>query len=258
MHTIKESKIFQNKNITISHSVDVELIIVNWNHNRPLSMDVFKKEMLHFKNEFMKHRPKSVIWLQEEFASEITPETHLWVEENINKVCLESGLKKVAFVVGEDVMAHLSVFNFFEEVESVIRPKHFAGLQEAIDWILNRDDIPPNDIDKIDIKYLGKTKNGKSQYTIETAAQNTESTLKSFTQILKEHSFLKENAEKFYSLTQREREVFRMYASGKGFKDIATKLFLSEFTVRTHWRNAKKKLGIKSLSDISNYKNSFL
>jgi DNA-binding NarL/FixJ family response regulator len=59
-------------------------------------------------------------------------------------------------------------------------------------------------------------------------------------------------------LTKREKEIFQLSACGASIKTIAAELFLSELTIRTHWRNTKKKLGIKNLSDITDYKNSFL
>jgi DNA-binding CsgD family transcriptional regulator len=260
MRTGQEITIYNSQHLNIQFDKEYRLFIQEWNHNDPMEMEVFKNELLQFKSVFEKYRPTSVLWLQEGFTSDIPQETHLWIEKNINEDCLSWGLKKCAFVVGKDVMAHLSVFNFFEETISCIAPKHFAGKQEAVNWILNGDAAKsiPIDVTDIEISFLGKTAEGKSQYSIETSTENTEATLKSFKHILKENAFLKENAARFYSLTEREKEVFKLYANGSVFKDIAETLFLSEFTVRTHWRNAKKKLAIKTHSDISDYKNSFL
>ncbi len=222
-------------------------------------MDEFKAEMLTFKNLFTKYLPKNIMWLQEGFTTEISLETHLWTEEVINKYCLSKGLQKVAFVVGSDIITHLGLIDFFEET-SIITPKHFANKEEALHWILDiKSDYPsPVDPNSLEISYLGVTKQGKSQFIIETDTKNTESTLRSFKHIISENAFLKTNAARFFSLTPREKEVFQLYANGTSFKEISDELFLSEFTIRTHWRNAKKKLEIKSLSDISDYKNSFL
>ncbi len=258
MDTLRESIIHKDKHFTVKHDANVGLFLANWNHNSPLFMETFKEQLLIMKDLIIQHKPSSVIWLQEGFTTEVTLDTHIWVEENVNKVCVSIGLKKVAFVVGKDVMAHLNVFNFFEDMETSIQPKHFAGLQEALNWVLEKEKFAPLDADDIQINFLGKTNEGKSHFSIETSTQNTEATLKSFKYIIRENTFLKDHAEKFYSLTQREKEVFELHANGIGFKEIAEKLFLSEFTVRTHWRNTKKKLAIKSLMDISNYKNCFL
>jgi DNA-binding CsgD family transcriptional regulator len=44
------------------------------------------------------------------------------------------------------------------------------------------------------------------------------------------------------TLSPREREVLSMLAGGQTIAEIATELYLSPFTVRTHVRNAKDKL----------------
>ncbi len=47
-------------------------------------------------------------------------------------------------------------------------------------------------------------------------------------------------------LTRRELEVLRMLAAGEGTEKIATTLFISVATVRTHIRNILRKLGVHS------------
>lgn len=260
MPVTPETTVYQSENLTVVYDPRFSLFVQSWNHNEPLSMEVFQAEMLAFRDQYEFYKPKNTLWLQEGFTTVISPDIHQWVEKEINEPCLAFGNEKVAFVVGKDVMAHLNVFNYFEEEESCVHPKHFACKEEAMDWILGKsqDRSESEKDDEIEITFLGKTKDGKSKYSIVVPTQDTESTLKSFTHILRENAFLKTNGERYFSLTQREKEVFQMYGSGDSFKEIADKLFLSEFTVRTHWRNTKKKLKIKSLSDISDYKNTFL
>jgi DNA-binding CsgD family transcriptional regulator len=260
MQTNRETTVYTSKHLTIEFDLENSLFIAFWNHSEKISTEDFKDEMLGFKNTFIDYLPSKVIWQQEGFTTDVDPETYLWTEENVNQYCMSNGLEKVAFVVGKDVMVYLEMINTLDNYKSCLLPKHFAGKQEAINWILDikTDEDFTLNTDDIDIRYLGKTKEGKSQFTIETHTSNTESTLKTFNQIIRENAFLKENAVRFGSLTHREKEVFNLYANGAGFKDIGETLFLSEFTVRTHWRNAKKKLSIKTLSDIADYKNSFL
>jgi DNA-binding CsgD family transcriptional regulator len=47
-------------------------------------------------------------------------------------------------------------------------------------------------------------------------------------------------------LTPREREIFALLAEGLNAQRVAERLVLSPFTVRTHIRNAKDKLGAKT------------
>ena len=49
-------------------------------------------------------------------------------------------------------------------------------------------------------------------------------------------------------LTKREREVFELLITNLTTKDIATKLKISEKTVRNHISNVMQKLGVKGRS----------
>ncbi|WP_139653653.1 response regulator transcription factor [Raoultibacter phocaeensis] len=51
-------------------------------------------------------------------------------------------------------------------------------------------------------------------------------------------------------LTEREREILVLIASGKQRRAIAQELYISEDTVKTHTRNIYRKLGVHSRSDI--------
>jgi DNA-binding CsgD family transcriptional regulator len=56
-----------------------------------------------------------------------------------------------------------------------------------------------------------------------------------------------------HGLTQREREVLRMMASGKSNQDIADALFVSPGTVKVHVTHILAKLGVKSRSAATDY-----
>ena len=53
-------------------------------------------------------------------------------------------------------------------------------------------------------------------------------------------------------LTQREKEILDLLALGYRYKEIATKLFLSVETVRTHIRNIYEKLQVQSRTEALN------
>ena len=59
----------------------------------------------------------------------------------------------------------------------------------------------------------------------------------------------KENIEKLASLTNRQREVLRLFCNGFAYKEIAEQLFISENTVKTHMGNIYIKLGLDLLPD---------
>ena len=55
------------------------------------------------------------------------------------------------------------------------------------------------------------------------------------------------------TLTERETEVTTLIAKGHTNKEIGKKLHLSHHTVHTHRRNILKKLGVKSVSELTVY-----
>jgi len=55
------------------------------------------------------------------------------------------------------------------------------------------------------------------------------------------------------TLTERERDVATLIASGLSTKQIAAALFLSPKTVETHRTNLKRKLGLLSVADVVRY-----
>lgn len=49
-------------------------------------------------------------------------------------------------------------------------------------------------------------------------------------------------------LSRREREIIRLIGEGKGNKEIADALFLSELTIKTHRKNVYHKLGVNNVA----------
>lgn len=75
--------------------------------------------------------------------------------------------------------------------------------------------------------------------------------------LLEENNFLRENQNIFLSLTRREREVLRLLALGNGSNRIASELYISVKTVKTHRKNLRKKLNAQSTYDITRFAQAF-
>jgi DNA-binding NarL/FixJ family response regulator len=60
-----------------------------------------------------------------------------------------------------------------------------------------------------------------------------------------------DSTDPYDSLSQREREVFRLLAEGKGIKEIANELFISPKTVESHKYNIMEKLQAASVVDLT-------
>lgn len=75
--------------------------------------------------------------------------------------------------------------------------------------------------------------------------------------LLAENEFFRENLHKFLALGNRSKEVLRLVALGKSSGEIAQELKISVETVHTHRKNIKKKLGISTTYDFTEYAHAY-
>ncbi len=68
--------------------------------------------------------------------------------------------------------------------------------------------------------------------------------------VAKQHALNLKRAKTRYGLSDREIEVVALVAQGLANKEIGSKLFLSEHTVKDHLKNIMKKMDAKSRSEI--------
>ncbi len=71
--------------------------------------------------------------------------------------------------------------------------------------------------------------------------------------VLNKHLYGEEENCEPTSLTQRETEVAQFLAEGLTNKEVAKALHLSPHTVHTHRKNIMKKLGVRSIAELTRY-----
>ncbi len=76
-------------------------------------------------------------------------------------------------------------------------------------------------------------------------------------QFMAEKAFVESNTEKFLSLGERGKEILRLVALGKSSSQIAHELHISIETVSTHRKIIKRKLGIVTSYEFSEYARAF-
>jgi LuxR family transcriptional regulator, quorum-sensing system regulator SdiA len=106
-------------------------------------------------------------------------------------------------------------------------------------------------------KIFDKEENPGEVIIIATPIETLSSTSLRYLKLVDEREFAKQYREKFNLLTNREKEVIRWVAEGKNSKEIAELLFISVLTVEQHRKNIKKKTGIKSISELIRFVQSF-
>jgi DNA-binding NarL/FixJ family response regulator len=73
----------------------------------------------------------------------------------------------------------------------------------------------------------------------------------------KEKKFRIKHLDQFNSLTSKELEIFKLVILGKQSNEIASLLFVETYTVSTHRKHIKQKLGLDSILDIYKYAKCF-
>lgn len=222
----------------------------------PESFERLKEEFLTYTSLYKKFKPQQTLWLQQNFSLTLTREMDDWIEMNVNVPCVKHGNKKVAFVVGKDVLTHLSLINSFEDRESVINPRHFASETEARKW-LDESHNSEKSSSELSILFEGIDKQGNSVIKIKRPAGDIAHTIRSLNHLIKENNFINSNILKYSALTRREKEIMVVFSRGLKHQEAADELYISVETLRTHWRNIKRKLEIKSIADVINYVRAF-
>lgn len=255
---LDESKpmlLYNGPYLTIEHDLSKDRFIQHWKISPENSM-AFKSEMLSYVKLYEELRVAQTLWIQENFTLELDRDTQFWIEEYVNVPCKAFGNKKIAFVVSKDLLAHIKVSDSFKETNSCLIPRHFATRHEAENWL---NDLETNNLFKpaTEVLFEGVDEDGNAIIKMKHAASEIVDTIRLFKSLVEENQFMKDNFKKYASLTEREQEILMLYASGLKHKEIAEKLFVSVFTIQTHWRNIKRKLEIEAFADIIKYVRAF-
>jgi len=206
--------IYNDNYLKIDYSSNYKRFQCFWNHS-PDEIN-FKKSLLVYKSFLKKFHPKQALWIQKNFKFIIGKKLRDWVEANINIYQKKYGIEKFAFVVCRDLLVHLAVLNSFEEVNSVIRPRHFVSKADAIKWLdgakINNDVL---DVLDWEVQFENADENDNVYLRIKQSGQNILETLNMI------------------------------------------KHLISKQTSRTHWKNIKRKLSIKSFNEVTRFINAF-
>jgi DNA-binding CsgD family transcriptional regulator len=75
--------------------------------------------------------------------------------------------------------------------------------------------------------------------------------------LLAENTFFRNNLEKFHGLGERAKEVLRLVALGRSSAEISEELNITVDTVNTHRKIIKRKLGIQTTYEFTEYAHAF-
>ena len=256
-------EIYNGPHLLIKHEEANSRLICSWKSS-PLNDLAYRKELIEHLHIVQNIKPSQVMWLIENLTFKPSDVTKKWVDENISKPIFKSGFiaknqdgfDQVAFVVGLDILAYIETMGIFNEnLISGFNPKYFATDTEARNWLnekFNTKDTKGED-QNLEITFRGIDENGKAVFELREQVANFDSTINLFKTILEQNHFMRDNVEKYSSLTSREKEVLKFIIKGYTNKQISDKMYVSHHTIRTHRNRIWKKLDVTQVAECLSY-----
>ncbi|NME69368.1 LuxR C-terminal-related transcriptional regulator [Flammeovirga aprica] len=205
-----------------------ERCILEWLAS-PTSVELFKEDIKQYTEIALTFHTKQALWLQQKLDVKMDNDLIMWLEENMNKPIIENILKDnfypldcnqnypVALVLGQKEynLLQLSRLTNGRDKSMTIEkmPRFFDNEKDARAWLDKWRSFQEVELESLVLK----TENPISQSERVTEV-----------------------------LTKREKEIVQYKLQGKAPKEIADLMNISINTVRTHWKNIKKKINVKS------------
>lgn len=256
-------EIYKGPHLIMKYEKENSRLICTWKSS-PLNDLAYRKELIEHLHIAQNIKPTQVMWLLESLTFKVSDVTKKWVDKNISKPIFKSGFiaknqdgfDQVAFVVGQDILAYIETMGIFNENStSGFNPKYFAKETEAINWLNEKFNIKDTKFENqnLEITFKGTDDNGKAVFELREQVANFDGTINSFKTILEKNCFIRNNIEKYLSLSPREKEVLKFIIKRYTNNQISEKMYISFNTVRTHRNNIWKKLEIKQITDCLRY-----
>mgnify|MGYP001228445957 CR=1 FL=1 len=245
--------IFDSTVATISYFEDSKLIRTTWKHCE--QAEQFMPILLEVRDFYEQLRPRKTLWDQRDFNFSIPPALQLWTDQNMNIPTQQLGiLEKISFIVSKDVMAHMSVMQIFDETESDFRPKYFIEEAESLAWLVEspRGAVREQSVDQQPLLMIDST-GDRLRLTIEVDSEEFSEYLYLFNKLWRKRMLSVELAQRYLSLTHREKAIIKWLIKGKSNAYIADALCIAYYTVKTHRKNIYRKLGCNRIEDLMEY-----
>ena len=261
-------EVYNGPHLCIKHEEANSRLICTWKSS-PLNDLAYREELIEHLHIAENIKPSQIIWLLKNITFKPSDVTKKWVCENISKPIFKAGFMtknqdgfdQVAFVVGQDVLAYLETMAIFERnLASGFNPKYFATETDARNWLnekFNITDIKDQN-QNLAITFKGIDDNGEVVFELREKATNFDGTINLFKTILEQNLFVRNNGEKYYSLTPREKETLKFIIQGYTNKQISEKMYVSCNTIRTHRNRIWKKLNVTQVSECLRYQYFFV
>lgn len=132
-------QIYDSRFQTIFFDEEASLFEFSWTDNSAdMTSDEYQQAMLAYANQVERFKPLKVLVDTRNQQYIISTEMQEWTNQTILTRVLAAGLKRVAIVVPEDLIAHLSIEQAMtEEVGLQFETQYFDNDQKAREWLLS-------------------------------------------------------------------------------------------------------------------------
>ena len=219
-------------------------------------IEIIKDYRVHFDNV---GGITKAIWDNTNLNFSIPPNLQKWVDDFLNmpdwmKINQLDVPPKLGFIISPDTASHLSVIDVFENTRTGFQPHFFLDKNEAIKWMLRNDNIPKALPEPTNIKMHHNISPNKTLIELTIDNEDLNEYFFLLNRLLKSRNITGMHAENFLKLTKREREILALIINRMTDKQIASNIYLSYETVRTHRKNIMAKLECRRASELLIYK----
>ena len=252
-------EVYNGPHLLIKYEKENSRLISIWKSSPPNDL-AYRKELIEYLYISKKIKPCQMIWILDKKTFKPNLATKKWVNDVILNPIFRSGFIKrgadgydqLAFVFGQDVSI---LIQGVESPYTEFNSKYFATKEEAISW-LNGEFNTKGSKGKnqnLEIIFKAKDENGKVVFEFQELSYKFDGAVNVLKTILDQNNFMKNNIDKYSSLTKREKETLKLIVKGYTNVQIAEKMQVSHHTIRTHRNRVWQKLEIKHLIDCLKY-----
>lgn len=128
---------YENKHIKCTHHTDKEIVTVYWTGESDLNEEIFKSIMLELAESLLPLKLKGILADTRKFNLTIPPNLQEWYNKTIIPKHLESGAKKMAFLISEDFFTQASIEQTMTEefAQKEQETKYFDSYEGAEKWL---------------------------------------------------------------------------------------------------------------------------
>lgn len=131
-----EEVILENEHIKSSYFTEKQFILNYWTGNQILQNEDFKEAMLRVANKAFELEAKGILVDTRKFNMTIPPEVQKWYDDEIVPKHLEAGIKKMAFLLPEEIFAQVSIEQTMDEDKAQEQQtEYFESYEEAEKWL---------------------------------------------------------------------------------------------------------------------------